>query len=138
MATACSYGFGANFPVGYDEAVAQVERLLDQHGFQVYTRLSPHDIVGDSLRGKLGRYVILGACNPEFARELFGADPDLGLQIPCNIIIYEHPQGGCRIMVKDPARIMDLISNPVAIQAAIQLKEQLEEIVEELKGVYSV
>jgi uncharacterized protein (DUF302 family) len=132
MAAACNYGFGANFSIGYQDALARVEQLLAVHGFKIYTRLNLQEIVGDSLRDKMGRYVILGACNPEFAKELFEADPDIGLQIPCNIVIYERRNGQCRIMIKDPARIMDLISSPVAIQAAIRVKEQLEQVIEDL------
>lgn len=134
MASDCSYGFGANFSLSFEEAVARVEKLLVLHGFEIYTRLSLQEIVGDSLKGKLGRYLILGACNPEFAKEFFVADPDIGLQIPCNIIIYELQNGRCRIMIKDPARIMDLISNPIAVQAAIKVKEQLEQVIEDLKS----
>lgn len=136
MASDCNYGFGANFSIGYEEALVKVEQLLTRHGFQVYTRLNLQEIVGDSLQGKIGRYVILGACNPEFAREIFAADPDIGLQIPCNIIICERPNGRCRIMIKDPARIMDLIRNPVAIEAAIKVKEQLEQVIDDLKSQY--
>ena len=52
--------------------------------------------------------------------------------MPCNIIVYELNNGIIRVMIKDPVRVMDLISHPVAIQAAIKVKEQMEEIVEEL------
>jgi len=134
MASDCNYGFGVNFSIGFEEAVTEVERLLTMHGFMIYTRLNLNEIVGDSLKDKLGRYVILGACNPEFAKELFVADPDIGLQIPCNIIIYERKDGRCRIMIKDPARIMDLIRNPVAIQAAIKVKDQLEQVIDDFKS----
>ena len=134
MASDCNYGFGANFSLRFEDAVAKVEKLLALHGFEIYTRLSLQDIVGDSLQGKLGRYLILGACNPEFAKEFFVADPDIGLQIPCTIIVYELQNGRCRIMIKDPARIMDLISNPIAVQAAIKVKEQLEQVIDDLKS----
>ena len=133
MPNRCSYGFGGNFSITYEEAMTRVEQLLSRHGFKVYTRLNLEEIVGDALRGKLGRYVILGACNSEFAKEIFQADSDIGLQIPCNIVIYELEGGKSRVMVKDPARFMDLISSPLAIQAAIKVKEQLEEVIEDLK-----
>jgi uncharacterized protein (DUF302 family) len=136
MPNRCSYGFGGNFSISYEEAMSRVEQLLNRHGFKIYTRLNLEAIVGEALRGKLGRYVILGACNAEFAREIFEADPDIGLQIPCNIVIYELEGGKSRIMVKDPARFMDLISSPLAIQAAIKVKEQLEEVIDDLKKEY--
>ena len=136
MSSKCNYGFGANVSIGFEEAVVKVERLLAMHGFKIYTHLNLQEIVGDSLQDKLGRYVILGACNPEFAKEFFVADPDIGLQIPCNIIIYERQGGRCRIMIKDPARIMDLIRNPIAIQAAIKVKDQMEQVIDDLKSEF--
>ena len=57
--------------------------------------------------------------------------------MPCNIIVYELNHGFCRVMIKDPARIMDLMSNPVAIQAAIHVKEQMEQVIEEIAAINS-
>ena len=132
MTKECIYGFGVNISATFDEAVSDVEQHLNAHGFNVYTRLNMRDIIGGSTKDQLGRYLILGACNPDLAKEIFLADPDIGLLMPCNIIVYEVGTTGCRIMVKDPARIMDLVSNPHAIQAAIKVKEQLEQVIEEI------
>lgn len=133
MGKKCNYGFGTELSINFDDAISKVGQLLKKHGFNVYTQLNLQDILGDSIQDSLGRYLILGACNPEFAKDLFQVDPDIGMLMPCNIIIYELLDNKCRIMVKDPARIMDLMSHPVAIQAAIKVKEQLEQLVEELE-----
>lgn len=130
MSAVCRYGFGRNIALDFEQAVSRAEQLLVERGFRVYTRLTVQEIIGDRLAGTFGRYIILGACNPDFASELFRADPDIGLLIPCNIAIYELPQGGCRVMIKDPARIMDLIDSPIAIQASIGVKEQMEQIID--------
>jgi len=131
MAQKCLYGFGKNVSLDFDSAVARAEHLLLKHGFQVYTRLMVQDIVGSKLSSVFGRYIILGACNPAFAEELFQADPDIGLMIPCNFVIYELPEDGCRVMIKDPARMMDLIQKPMAIQASMGIKEQMEQIIDD-------
>jgi len=131
MPKSCLYGFGKNVSLDFESAVARAELLLEKQGFQVYTRLTVQDIVGNTLRNVFGRYLVLGACNPNFARELFQAEPDIGLMIPCNIAIYELPEGGCRVMIKDPARIMDLMQNPIAIQASMEVKEKLEQIIDD-------
>ncbi len=132
MSNNCKYGFGTEIPFNFEEALLRVETLLNNHGFRILTRLNLRDIVAEEGIDTLGKYVILGACNTEFAKELFSADPDIGILMPCNIIVYELGNGACRIMVKDPVHIMDLIENPVAIQAAMKVKEQLEEVIDEL------
>ena len=137
MSKNCIYGFGTEIALDYDAVVKKIEQLLSRHGFQIYTRLELREIIGHVLDDHVGRYVILGACNPQFAKDLFLADPDIGMLMPCNLIVYELKEGFCRVMVKDPARIMDLISNPVAIQAAINVKEQMEQVIEELDAINS-
>lgn len=133
MPTDCSYGFGCEVDTGFEETLEKVEQRLQEKGFQIYTRLNLHEIVGSAAHDKFGRYIIIGACNPEFAQLLFNADPNIGLLMPCNIVIYEYHSGGCKVMIKDPARIMDMITNPVAIETSINVKSLMEEIVEELK-----
>jgi len=132
MSTDCNYGFGCEVSTRFEETIEHVEQRLQEKGFQIYTRLNLHEIVGRADHDKFGRYIIIGACNPEFAQQLFNADPNIGLLMPCNIIIYELHSGGCKIMIKDPARIMDMISSPVAIETSINVKCLMEEIIEEL------
>ncbi|MCK4508613.1 MAG: DUF302 domain-containing protein [Desulfuromonadales bacterium] len=133
MPVDCSYGFGCEVGFGFDEAIEKVQQLLTEKGFQIYTRLNLHEIVGETEHDKFGRYIIIGACNAEFARQLFNADPDIGLLMPCNIIIYELHSGGCKVMIKDPARVMDMITSPVAIETSIHVKCLMEEIIEDLQ-----
>jgi uncharacterized protein (DUF302 family) len=129
----CKYGFGTEIALDFDETLSRVETLLNKHNFRVFTRMNLKEIVGGEKIDHLGHYVILGACNSEFARELFSADPDIGMLLPCNIIVYEPGNNRCRVMVKDPVHIMDLINNPIAIHAAMKIKDQMEEIIEELE-----
>ena len=128
----CRYGFGTEVELGFDATVAKIEELLNNHGFRIWTRLRVDEIMCKDLQESFGRYVILGACNPEFAAMIFKADPDIGLLMPCNVIVYELPAGGCRVMIKDPLRIMDVLDAPEAIEGAIKIKEQLETVIEEL------
>ncbi len=132
MSINCQYGFGCSVDFSFEGTLEKLEQLLDERGFSIHTQLRLHDIVENNANCSFGRYVILGACNPEFAQQLFKADPNIGLLMPCNIVVYELQSGGCRVMVKDPVRIMDMISSPVAIEASIHVKALLEEIIEEL------
>lgn len=132
MTKECCYGFGAGVSTEFDRTLSDVERLLAAKGFTIHTRLDVEEILSGVKHDQFGRYVILGACNPHFAADLFNSDVNIGLLIPCNIIVYERKEGGCRVMIKDPARIMDLIDNPHTIQAAIAVKEKLEQVIDEL------
>jgi len=132
MSNPYRYGFGVKVAFGFDLVIEKIELFLDRRGFKVTTRLRMDDVLNYQLTASFGRYIILGVCNPEFARALFDADPNIGLLMPCNLIVYELENGGCQVMVKDPARIMDLMDDPVAIEAAIKIKEELEGVVEEL------
>ena len=136
MSQNCKYGFGTEITVSFDDAIENIENLLQKHGFKIFTRLSLKDIVGDSGISNFREYLILGACNAEFAKELFSSDPDIGMLMPCNIILYELDNQKIRVMIKDPLRIMDLIDSPAAIAAAMKVKEQMEEIIEELSEVF--
>lgn len=133
MSDDCSYGFGCTLDLGFDDAVSKVEKQLEKRGFRILTHLRLCDLLSEQARQNFGRYVILGACNREFAGRLFNADLNIGLLMPCNIVVYELQGGGCKVMVKDPLNIMDLVKSPRAIEAIIQVKEQLEEFVEALQ-----
>jgi len=133
MSQNCKYGFGTEISGSFDAIIEKMETLLQIHGFRIYTRLSLKDIVGDTKIGNLGEYLILGACNAEFAKELFSADPNIGMLMPCNIIVYELDNQKIKVMIKDPLQIMDLMDNPAAIAAAMKVKEKMEEFIDELK-----
>ena len=132
MAKACSYGFGTDVSSNFEKTLEDVESLLADKGFTIHTRLDVEEILSGVKHEQFGRYVILGACNPQFAKDLFNSDVNIGLLMPCNIVVYERRDGGCRGMIKDPARIMDMIDNPYTIQAAIEVKEKLEQVIEAL------
>lgn len=135
MTRRCRYGFGTNVALGFDLTVNKVEELLNLRGFKITTKLRMDDVLNLNSPDSFGCYVILGACHQHYARPLFNADPNIGLMMPCNLIVYELQEGGCKVMIKDPLRVMDLIDSPLAIEASMKIKEQLEEIIEELLSV---
>lgn len=132
MGKICRYGFGVDVTSGFEATLETLEKKLNKRGFNITTRLRMDELLCDSLRENFGRYIILGTCNPAYAGVLFNTDPNIGLVMPCNVIVYELPEGGCKVMIKDPARVMDLFDSPVVIEASMQIKEQLEAIAEEM------
>jgi uncharacterized protein (DUF302 family) len=88
--------------VGYDDALARVPEALKTEGFGILTEID----VADTLRKKLGvefrRYRILGACNPQLAHEALQARLDVGVMLPCNVVVYEGDDGRAVVTAVDP------------------------------------
>ena len=132
MAVDCRYGIGREVEFSFDDAVNRVESLVVKHGFGVFSRINLADVFGPDENLPFSRYLIIGACRPDFAKHAFSADPNIGLLLPCNIIVVEDLKGKVRVLAKDPLHVMDLLSVPVAIEATMLLKDQLEQIIDEI------
>jgi Uncharacterized conserved protein len=128
-----SYGFRVTTRLPFDAAVAKVTALLQDEGFGVLTRID----VRETLREKLGvdfrRYLILGACNPRLAHEAFQAEPDIGLMMPCNVVVYEA-DGGTVVGLANPAAMVEATGNsglcPVAAEAGTRLRRVRDRLAE--------
>lgn len=128
----CRYGFGKKVSSTYHETLIRVEKALNAHGFGVYSRINVMDLFGEDEENLFKRYVIIGGCHPEFARQAFAADPNVGLLLPCNIIVYETGDGEVFVMAKDPVHMMDFLQAPEAIAAASRIKCEVEQLINEL------
>lgn len=130
--TSHAYGIGRLVPYDYDTAIERVTEALKEEGFGVLTTIN----VKDTLKAKLGvedfpRYVILGACNPHLAHRGLTAERELGLLLPCNVIVYESEEG-TRVAVMDPLAALGIVGNeqiqPVAKEAHERLHRMLERL----------
>jgi uncharacterized protein (DUF302 family) len=128
----CRYGFGKQVDSTYHETLIRVEKVLNAHGFGVYSRINMGDVFSEGEKVPYRHYIILGACHPNFARQAFAADPNIGLLLPCNIIIYETLDGEVFVMAKDPVHMMDLLNAPAAIEAASKVRCEIEALIDEL------
>ncbi|MBE3590345.1 MAG: DUF302 domain-containing protein [Firmicutes bacterium] len=125
-----SYGFSKTVAMGFDEAVEKVTDALQREGFGVLTTID----VQATLKKKLGldteRYLILGACNPQFAHRALEAEPELGLLLPCNAIVYEDKGGEVHVAVLDPVRALSIVDNPALAPIAAEVRERLQRAIE--------
>jgi uncharacterized protein (DUF302 family) len=116
-------------------AEEQVTRELRAEGFGVLTRID----VKSTFREKLGEdfrpYVILGACNPPLAHRALSGQPEIGLLLPCNVVIEEHGQGS-RVSIVNPETLMGvggLSTDAVACDVASEARSRLERVAAALK-----
>ncbi len=123
------YGFSKTIDITYEEAIEQVRAALKDEGFGVLSEID----IKEKLKEKLGvdfrRYVILGACNPALAYETLQEEIDIGLLLPCNVIVYE--QGGRTVVsVIDAAKMLSVVGNPKLESTAQKVNEKLRRVID--------
>jgi len=102
MTTCQGYAIGRSVPLPYEQAVARMKDALQQQGFGVLTEIDVQATLKKKLDVDFKKYVILGACNPPLAYQGFQAEPDVGLLLPCNVVVYEEGAARSRVAVLDP------------------------------------
>ena len=121
------YGFSKTVSLGFEAAIEKVTQELAKEGFGVLTSIDVRETLKKKLQVDFPRYTILGACNPPFALQALTAEEQIGLLLPCNVIVYEK-EGRTVVGFFDPMVMMKVVENP-------GIKPIAEEIAERLKRV---
>jgi uncharacterized protein (DUF302 family) len=126
-----NYGFKRAMDVPFDEAVERTRSALSSEGFGVLCEID----IKAKLKEKLGvdfvDYVILGACNPPLALEALQEEIDLGLLLPCNVVVYQEGPKTI-VSVIDAARMMSVVGNEQLNKTAESVNEKLKRVIESL------
>lgn len=129
MALQTRYGFGTKVALAYPEAVARTRERLKDEGFGVLTEIDVQKTLKEKLGAEFRRYVILGACNPPLAHRALQAEREIGLILPCNVIVYEEGAGSV-VSVMDPIAALGIVGNdalrPIAEDAAARLHRVID------------
>ena len=122
------YGFSTTVALSYDDAVAKVTDELKKEGFGVLTTIDMKKTLKEKIDVDFTRYVILGACNPPFAHKALSAEEQIGLLLPCNVIVYEK-EGKTVVAAFDPLIMLKLITNPAMEPIAREVESRLRRVI---------
>ncbi len=127
-----AYHFSKTVTGDFDGVVDKVKEALAARGFGVLTTID----VKETLKKKIGAdfrpYLILGACNPNFAHQALQAEDKIGTMLPCNVVVQQHDDGRIEVSAVDPVASMSAVENPKLGDIATQVQSMLRETVESL------
>lgn len=128
------YGFSVAMKGNMDDIVNKVTEALKTEGFGVLTEIDVKETLKKKIDVDRKPYKILGACNPHLANQAINAEPDIGLLLPCNVVVREEASGDMTVLFMDPAAVLDLVDNPAVHELASQVKARLENVRDQLSS----
>jgi len=123
------YGFSKTTDYGFEQAIEKVTEELKKEGFGVLTTIDVKDTLKKKIDVDFKKYTILGACNPKLAHSALQVEEELGLLLPCNVIVYEKDKK-IIVSVFDPMIMAHIIDNPDIKPVAEEVKKKLEKVLE--------
>jgi len=128
------YGFElAMEGVELEEAIARVRAALQSEGFGILTEIDVRKTLKEKLNQDFRRYHILGACNPQLAHRALMAEPQIGLLLPCNVVVQETADKGVLISIADPGTMQSLVENPDLDPVVEEAFDRLDRVYKTLK-----
>ena len=127
-----SFGFGKQVEMDFDKALETVTDELQKEGFGVLSEIDVSAKMKEKLDRDMPQYRILGACNPPLAWDAISAVEDIGLLLPCNVLVSEDGAGNVHVDFMDPASVLSLVDHPGVAPLAAQVKEKLEKVCDAL------
>lgn len=121
-----TFGLRRDSAAGYTETIENVKAALKEQGFGILTEID----VKATLKAKIGEdvppYIILGACNPPLAHRAITANPEVGMLLPCNVVVRETDGGGVVVEAMDPVAAMSIVHDAAVKAVAVEARDKLE------------
>lgn len=129
------YGFHASLGcIEFDEAIRRTKEALQQEGFGVLSDIDIQKAMKEKLGASMRQYRILGACNPPLAKKALDVDADIGLLLPCNVVVREEGNGTITVGFIDPQTMMQASSAPGVLEVADEATVRLRRARDALAG----
>lgn len=125
------YGFSRTLEIPFSEAVGRAREALKTEGFGVLCEIDIQEKLKEKLGVDFRNYVILGACNPALAYQTLQEEINIGLLLPCNVIVYEQA-GRSVVSAVDAARMLSIVGNSKLKSTANQVNEKLRRVINHL------
>jgi len=124
------YAMARTTRLTFGDADRRIRETLQEEGFGVLTEIDVRATLQKKLGVEITPYVILGACNPTLALQAISAEPDVGLLLPCNVVVRELPEGGTMIEALDPTVQLEIASNERLRALSLQVRDRLQRAVD--------
>lgn len=126
------YGIQKSVELSYQDTVNKVKSELKEEGFGVLAEIDMKKTFKEKLDEDMNNYVILEACNPAFAFEGIGEEAELGLLLPCNVIVFENDNQQTKVAAIDPEKALGMSKNERVNEIAKEIKSRLKRVLENL------
>jgi len=121
------YGFSKTVDIPFEQTIEKVTAELKKEGFGVLTSIDVKDTLKQKINVDFKKYTILGACNPPIAHKALQEEEEIGLLLPCNVVVYEK-DGKTRVSIFDPMVMTWIMENDQMKPIAIEVQEKLQRV----------
>jgi uncharacterized protein (DUF302 family) len=127
-----SYYNSKTINASFDEAINKVTEELKKEGFGVLTEIDVKETLKKKLDVDFRKYKILGACNPPNAYKALSIEENIGVLLPCNVIVQEKEEGKIQISTVNPMESMQAVNNPGLGEVAVVVSDKLKKVLENI------
>ena len=129
MTSEHSYGYSKTLSDSYDTAITKVTEELKKEGFGILTEINVQETLKKKINVDFRKYRILGACNPKLAHQALSREMELGLFLPCNVIVYENDEGRTVVTAVNPNVSLGRVNNPDLESIAQEVSTRLQRVI---------
>ncbi len=121
-------GLTTRLALDFETALGRVVAALKAEGFGVLTRIDVHTTLQEKLGVSFRPYTILGACHPPLAYRALTTAPEVGLLLPCNVVVEQVDAGECQVAIADPIQLLSVVDRPELTPIAAEARSRLERV----------